>query len=311
VRRVYVPKGDGTTTRAIGVPTFEDKVLQRAVAMVLEAVYEQDFLECSYGFRPRRSAPQALQALWQALMQRGGGGVGEVDSQQCFDTVDHRQVRRFLDQRVRAGVIRRPLDKWLKAGGLEGTTLSHPEHGTPQGSGISPLLANLYLHEVLERWWEATVKPRLKGRASLMRYADDAVRGLACEADARRVLAVLPKRVGKYGLTLHPDKTRLLRFAPPLRRATEAEPREGDTARSFDFLGLPHYGEKSRKGSWVVKRKTAAGRFGRTRKRIAQWCRLNRHHPVEGQHQHLKQQLRGQDAYYGSTGKGPALRRLR
>ena len=133
----------------------------------------------------------------------------------------------------------------------------------------------------------------------------------ACEADARRVMAVLPKRFGKYGLTLHPEKTRLLRFAPPVGRRPGAEPSGGATARSFDFLGLTHYWEKSRKGSWVVKRKTAAGRFGRTRKRIAQWCRLNRHHPVEWQHPHLSQQLRGHDAYYGITGNGPALRRLR
>ncbi len=311
VRRAYVPKGDGTTLRPIGVPTFEDKVLQRAVAMVLAAVYEQDFRDCSYGFRPRRSAHQALQALWQGLMQMGGGWVVEVDIHHFFDTVDHRHLRSFLDQRVRDGVIRRTLDKWLKAGVLEGTTLSHPEQGTPQGSGVSPLLANLYLHEVLDRWLEATVKPRLTGRALLIRYADDAVLVFTCEEDARRVMAVLPKRFGKYGLSLHPDKTRLLRFAPPLRRATEAEPRAGDTAHSFEFLGLTHYWGKSRQGRWVVKHKTAAGRFGRTRKRIAHWCRVNRHQPVVRQHQHLSSQLRGHDAYYGITGNGAALRRLR
>jgi RNA-directed DNA polymerase len=175
---------------------------------------------------------------------------------------------------------------------------------------VSPLLANLYLHEVLAQWFETVVKPRLTGRALRIRYADDAVLVVACEAEAQRVLAVLPKRFGKYGLTLHPEKTRLLRFAPP-GRGSGAEPSGGATARSFDFLGLTHYWEKSRKGSWVVKRKTAADRFGRTRKRIAPWCRLNRHHPVDWQHQHLSQQLRGHDAYYGITGNGPALRRLR
>ena len=237
--------------------------------------------------------------------------MGEVDSHQFFDTVDHRQLRSLLDQRVRDGVIRRTLDQWLKAGVLDGTTLSHPEQGTPQGSGISPLLANLYLHEVVDRWVEATVKPRLTGRASLIRYADDAVLTFACEEDARRVLEVLPKRFGKYGLTLQPDKTRLLRFAPPLRRATAAEPRAGDTAHSLEFLGLTPYWGKSRQGRWVVKRQTAAGRCGRTRKRIAHGCRVNRPQPVVRQHQHLSSQLRGQDAYYGITGNGPALRRLR
>lgn len=311
VRRAYVPKGDGTTLRPIGVPTFEDKVLQRAVAMVLEAICEQDFLDCSYGFRLGRSAHQALQALWQELMQRGGGWVVEVDIRQFFDTVDHRQLRRFLDQRVRDGVIRRTLDKWLKAGVLDGPTLSHPEQGTPQGSGVSPLLANLYLHEVLDKWFATVVKPRLTGRACLIRYADDAVLVFACEEDARRVLAVLPKRFGKYGLTLHPEKTRLLRCAPPLEGATGAERRGREAAHSFAFLGLTHYWEQSRQGQWVVKRKTAADRFGRVVKRIARWCRLNRHQPVPWQHQHLSHQLRGHDAYYGITGNGDALRRLR
>jgi RNA-directed DNA polymerase len=166
------PKATAARRGPLGGPTFEDKVLQRAVAMVLEAVYEQDSLEGSDGFRPGRSAHQALQALWQGLMQMGGGWVLEVDIQGFFDTLDPRQVRRFLDQRVRDGVIRRTLDKWLKAGVLEGTTLSHPATGTPQGSGVSPLLANLYLHEVLDKGFAATVKPRLKGRACLLRYAD-------------------------------------------------------------------------------------------------------------------------------------------
>ena len=311
MRRAYVPKGEGTTTRPIGVPTFEDKVLQRAVAMVLEAVYEQDFLECSYGFRPRRSAHQALQAVWQGLMQMGGGWGLEVDIQGFFDTLEHRQVRRGLDQRVRDGVRRRTLDKWLKAGVLEGTTLSHPVTGTPQGSGVSPLLANLYLHEVLDKWFAATVKPRLKGRAFLLRYADDAGVVFACEEDARRVLEVLPQRCGKYGLTLHSQKTRLLCFAPPATRAArEAVPR-GNAPGSFAFLGLTQYWGKSRKGVWVVKHKTAASRFGRAVKGLAHWCRVNRPQPVPWQQQQLIGKLRGHDAYYGITGNAPALRRLR
>ena len=310
-RRAYGPKGDGTTTRPIGVPTFEDKVLQRAVAMGLEAVYEQDFLEWSYGFRPRRSAHQALQALGQGLLQRGGGWVLEVDIHGFFDTVDHRQLRRSLDQRVRDGVIRRTLDKWLKAGVLEGTTLSPPATGTPQGSGVSPLVANLYVHEVLAKWFAATVKPRLKGRAFLLRYADDAVGVFACEEAARRVLEVLPKRFGKYGLTRHSQKPRVLRFAPPATRAArEAGPR-GNAPGSFEFLGLTHYWAKSRKGVWVVKHKTAASRFGRAVKGLAHWCRVNRHQPVPWQHQQLIGKLRGHEAYYGLTGNAPALRRLR
>ena len=307
VRRAYVPKGDGTSTRPIGVPTFEDKVLQRAVAMVLEAVYEQDFRDCSYGFRPGRSAHQALEALWQGLMERGGGWVLEVDIQRFFDTLDHSQLRRFLDQRVRDGVIRRTIDKWLKAGVLEGTLLSHPGSGTPQGSGVSPILANIYLHEVVDRWFETVVKPRLRGPAFLIRYADDLRLVLASEADAQRVWEVLPKRFGKYGLTLHPEKTRLLHFSRPVR----GEAGGGTCPRSFEFLGFTHYWAKSRTGSWVVKRKTAARRFGQARQRIAHWCRFNRHQSLAWQHQQLVRKLQGHDAYYGISGNGGALRRLR
>ena len=185
VRRVYIPKGDGTKTRPIGIPTFEDKVLQRAVTMVLEAVYEQDFLDCSYGFRPCRSAHQALQALWDRLMKMGGGCVLELDIQKFFDTLDHSHLRSFLDQRVRDGVIRRAIDKWLKAGVMEEGALRSTETGTPQGGVVSPILANLYLHEVLDVWFMRDVVPRLWGKAFLIRYADDGAprrRGKECES---------------------------------------------------------------------------------------------------------------------------------
>ncbi len=184
VRRVHIPKGDGSKTRPIGVPTFEDKVLQRAVTMVLEAIYEQEFLECSYGFRPGRSAHQALQAVWKGLMRMGGGWVLEIDIKSFFDTVDHGHLRSFLDQRVRDGVIRRMIDKWLKAGVLEDGSVSYPDEGTPQGGVLSPLLANVYLHEVLDRWFERDVLPRMRGRAFLIRYADDGAprrRGMEAE----------------------------------------------------------------------------------------------------------------------------------
>jgi len=174
VRRVHIPKGpDGSSTRPIGIPTLEDKVLQRAVVMVLERVYEEDFLPCSYGYRPGRSAHQALDCLWSGLMELGGGWVLEVDMQSFFDELDHFHLRSFLDLRIRDGVIRRLIGKWLNAGVMEEGTLSHPTSGTPQGGVISPLLANLYLHEVVDRWFEETVKPRLRGRAFLIRFADD------------------------------------------------------------------------------------------------------------------------------------------
>ena len=310
VRRVYIPKGTGPETRPIGIPTFEDKVLQRAVVMVLEAVYEQDFRNCSYGFRPGRSAHQALDSLWKQTMGMGGGWVVEVDIRKFFDMLDHAHLRELLRQRIRDGVLLRLIGKWLNAGVLDAGTLTYPEQGSPQGGVISPLLANVYLHYVLDVWFEREVQPRLKGRAFLIRYADDFVMGFACEEDARRVLDVLPKRFGKYGLTIHPDKTRLLAFAPPDRsdRSNSGNDSEPGT---FDFLGFTHLWGRSRKGNWVVKRRTAASRLRRAIGTIAQWCRFHRHRPVPEQHRTLSQKLRGHFAYYGITGNCEGLRRFR
>jgi group II intron reverse transcriptase/maturase len=310
VRRVHIPKGDGLKTRPIGIPTFEDKVLQKAVAMVLEAVYEQDFLSCSYGFRPGRGAHEALGALWEQTMSMGGGWVLEGDIESFFDSVDHAKLRDVLSQRVRDGVLTRLIGKWLNAGVMEEGVVRHPESGTPQGGVISPLLANVFLHEVLDVWWERDVRPRLRGRVALVRYADDFVMVFETEEDARRVAEVLPKRFEKYGLRLHPEKTRLVRFEKPT--SPPPPPGGGGSApTSFDLLGFTHYWGKSLKGNWVVKRKTASDRFSRTLRRIATWCRLNQHRSIEEQHTALVRKLRGHDAYYGITGNSHALVLLR
>ena len=311
VRRAYIPKGDSTDeTRPIGIPTFEDKVLQRAVVMVLEALYEQDFRPCSYGFRPRRSAHQALAELWQQTMGMGGGWVIEVDIRKFFDTLDHAHLRDLLQRRVRDGVLLRLIGKWLNAGVLEDGEYTSSDTGSPQGGVISPLLANVYLHYVLDQWFAEEVQPRLKGRAFLIRYADDFVMAFACEDDARRMLDVLPKRFGKYGLTLHPTKTLLVAFQPPCR-SNPAGSATGSQSGSFDLLGFTHYWGQSRKGNWVVKRRTAPSRFRRALRKITQWCRKNRHQPIGEQHQTLRQKLHGHFAYYGITGNSEALRRFR
>ena len=307
VRRVHIPKAGSTKTRPIGIPTLEDKILQRAVLMVLEPVDEQDFLDCSYGFRPGRSAHQALEVLWKGLMDIGGGWVIDLDFQSYFDSIDHTHLNAFLDQRVRDGVIRRALGKWLHAGVMEAGVISYPERGSPQGGVISPLASNSYLHEVLDQWFEHEVKPRLRGRALMVRFADDALMAFEREDDARRVLAVLPKRFERFGLTLHPEKTRLVDFRPPSPAAKPGSQRE----RSFDLLGFTHHWGRSRKGRWVVQRKTARTRFSRALRQIGDWCRRNRHRRVAEQQYELSRKLKGHDAYYGITGNARALSRLR
>lgn len=304
VRRVHIPKGDGSQTRPIGIPTFEDKVLQRAVTMLLEAVYEQSFHDFSYGFRPGRSAHQALEALRTATMAMHGGWIVEVDIKKYFDTIDHARLREILHQRVRDGVLLRLIGKWLNAGVLEGTILEYPDEGTPQGGVISPLLANIYLHEVLDEWFVRDVRPRLNGQAALVRYADDFVFIFEQKDDATRIFDVLPKRFGKYGLELHPDKTRLVEFVRPSR---DVDSDDDDGPGSFDLLGFTHYWAKSQKGNNVVKRKTAKDRFRRTLRRIYEWCRIHRHDPVATQHRTLKKMLEGHYRYYGLPTNTPAL----
>jgi group II intron reverse transcriptase/maturase len=312
VRRVHIPKGGSSTeTRPLGIPTLEDKVLQRAVVMLLEPIYEQDFLDCSYGFRPRRSAHQALATVRDQAMTGGpkGGWVLEVDIRKFFDNLDHRHLRQFLRLRVRDGVLLRLIDKWLNAGVMEDGNVSHPDSGTPQGGVVSPLISNVFLHYVLDQWFAQDVKPRMRQPAFLIRYADDFVIGFRDERDAQRVLEVIPQRFGKYGLTVHPTKTKLVRFRPPSSRKDRNESPD-DRPGTFDLLGFTHYWARSRNGYWVVKLKTAKDRFTRAVRSIDHWCRDNRHLPIQDQHKKLNEKLRGHYAYYGVTGNSAALARF-
>ena len=311
VRRVHIPKDGSTTeTRPIGIPTLEDKVLQRAVVMLLEPIYEQDFDPGSYGFRPQRSAHGALQDLWKRTMDSSGGWVLEVDIRKFFDTLDHAHLREFIQLRVRDGVLLRLIGKWLKAGVLEDGNISYPDSGSPQGGVISPLLANVFLHYVLDTWFRQEVQSRLRGKAHLIRYADDFVILFSHEEDAKRVMEVLPKRFGKYGLTLHPDKTRLIPFRRPPRKAAGGGNDRTTRPGTFDLLGFTHYWGRTYWGGWVVMRQTASKRLSRAVRSIAAWCRSNRHRPICEQHYTLSQKVRGHYAYYGITNNMRMLERF-
>jgi group II intron reverse transcriptase/maturase len=286
----------------VTVPTFEDKVAQRAIAMVLEAVYEQDFLPCSYGFRPGRSAHQALRQL-SSVMVHGQRWVLDVDVRKYFDSIPHVHLREILDQRVTDGVVRRMIDKWLNAGVLEAGNLHLATEGTPQGGVISPALSNIFLHHVLDKWFEDVVRPRVRGKATLVRFADDFVMTFETYHDAKRVMDVLGKRLGRFGLALHPGKTHFIDFRPQRHGGTPPDCK----AQSFDFLGFTHSWVKSRKGKDVVRQTTAKSRFVRSLAAVKAWCRANRHRPVPEQRAWLSAALNGHYAYYGVTGN---IRRL-
>lgn len=293
VKRVHIPKGKGKETRPLGLPTFEDKVLQRAVKMVLEPLYEQEFYDCSYGFRPGRSQHMAIVKMRKELMKMKGGWIIDVDIKQYFDSIDHRKLREIFSKRVCDGVITRLLGKWLKAGILEEGKLYYNRKGAPQGGVLSPLLSNIYLHEVLDVWFENTAKPRLKGKAFMVRFADDVILGFQNKEDALRIYEVLPKRFAKYNLTLHPEKTRLIRFNKP----------DGNNGKpeTYDFLGFTHYWGKSRKGYYVIKHKTAKDRLARAIHNFNLWLKKNRHMEIKEQHTALCRKLQGHYAYYGIT----------
>lgn len=299
VRRVYIDKPGKREKRPLGIPTTEDKLLQKAVTMLLEPIYEREFYDFSYGFRPGRGCHDALGHIWNSIMGTRTGWIVEADIRNFFSALPHDKLREILRQRVRDGVITRLIDKWLKAGVLEAGEWQRSENGTPQGGVISPLLSNVFLHEVLDKWFAEQIQPLLKGGSFLVRYADDFVMGFEDRREAERVLSTLWKRFARFGLELHPEKTRLVPFGKPRR---DESLKDRAHSGSFDFLGFTHYWAQSRKGNWIVKRHTAKDRLNRSLKKIHQWCRTHRHKPLEVQHIRLCRIMNGHYGYYGVTG---------
>jgi RNA-directed DNA polymerase len=296
LRRVYIPKEDGRQ-RPISVPSLEDKILQKATVELLNAIYEQDFLECSYGFRPRRSPQNALDEVGRVVCQRPISYVLEADITGYFDAIVRNLLTEMIEKRVSDGRILRLIGKWINVGVIEDGRLLVSETGTGQGQVISPLLANIYLHYVLDEWFEKEVKPRLKGEAYEIRYCDDFILCFQHEEDAKKVMEVLRKRFAKYGLTLHPDKTRLMEFG---RQAlTQSEERGGQKPATFDFLGFTHICKRSQRGKFTIHVRTMRKRLKRSLGKVTAWCQAHRHDPVAAQQDALNRKLLGHYQYYG------------
>lgn len=304
-RRKYIPKPDGRQ-RPLGIAALEDKVLQRAVVAVLNAIYEEDFLGFSYGFRPRRSQHDALDALVVGIDRKKVNWILDLDVRDFFGTVSHAWLIRFMEHRIGDERILRLIRKWLKAGVLEEGVVTESEDGTPQGASVSPLLANIYLHYVFDLWAQQWRKRRATGDTTIVRFADDAVLGFEHEAEARSFLEELRARFAEFSLSLHPDKTRLIEFGR--HAAANREKRGYGKPETYTFLGFTFICGKSRKGRFLIRRKTRADRMRATLKRIKEELRWRMHESIPEQGRWLGQVVRGYFAYHAVPTNRPALR---
>ncbi len=292
VKRIWIEKDD-KSQRPIGIPAFEDKILQRAVSMLLGVIYEIDFYDFSYGFREKRGPHDAIKEIRKACYEANVSVIIDADVSKFFDKMPHDRIREILRLRVNDGIIMRYIGRWLKAGVMEKEAIHYPTCGSPQGGVISPLIANIFLNHVLDGWYVDQVTPRLKGKSFLVRFADDFVLGCEFEADAKRLMDVLPLRFEKFGLTIHPDKTKMICF----KRPSNSSAKSG--TGTFDFLGFNHYWCKSRDGYWVIKRQVMRKKLAKAMHNIFIYCRNNKHEPIKEQFHQLKVKLLGLYNYYG------------
>lgn len=305
VRRVYIPKPGSSMKRPLGIPSYEDKIVQLAVSKILTAIYEQDFMSCSYGFRPGRSAHDALRELNSIIMTRKTNWVVDADIAGFFDHVDHQWMMRCLEVRIKDSKLLRIIVRMLKAGIMEEGEFKASPEGTPQGGVASPILANIYLHYVLDLWFEKIVKKQLRGSTHMVRYADDFVCCFQYESEARAFYRLLTKRLAKFNLNIALDKSKIIEFGLFASRNVKKQGR--NKPETFDFLGFTHYCGQSRNGKFRLKRKTSRKKYKSALYRMKQWLKANRTIPVTQLLKEIRPRLIGHYRYYGITDNGLML----